>query len=367
MNLVLAYKNFAANRAVSHIGLGVTALNAVKTMRGAGVNADIWPIISAPDLRARLRSSPQTGAPTHIVVSAPWIATQDLAQLCAEFPNTRFAINCHSNLGFLQADPNALRLVREGLELSRATWNFRIAANCERLARWVEAAYATSCLCLPNMYHLDQLYTPREPYTCGTLRIGAFGATRALKNLLTAAGAALEIANRRAADLEFWISSGRNEGAGPVLDAVRQMMNGLAHVKLVENGWQTWPQFRQTVRHMHLLLQPSYTESFNVVTADGVAEGVPSVVSHAIDWAPSSWKAEVDDAEDIARKGLKLLGSRRAAKQGLEALKNHNRRAFVQWMNFLHEPARTVKIEHGRSNPPFSLRARLSRRLLPAY
>jgi len=371
MKLVLAYKNFAANRAVSHIGLGVTALNAVKTMRDAGVNADIWPIISAPDLRARLKS----GAATHVVVSAPWISTQDLAQMCAEFPDTRFAVNCHSNLGFLQADPNALRLVREGLELSRATWNFRIAANCERLARWVEAAYATSCLCLPNMYHLDQPYTPREPYSCGTLRIGAFGATRALKNLLTAAGAALEIANRRAADLEFWISSGRNEGAGPVLDAVRQMMNGLAHVKLVENGWQTWPQFRQTVRHMHLLLQPSYTESFNVVTADGVAEGVPSVVSHAIDWAPPSWKAEVDDAEDIARKGLKLLGSRRAAKQGLEALKNHNRRAFAQWMNFLHEPppsraaspARTVKIEHGRTNPPFGLRARLPGRLFSSH
>jgi hypothetical protein len=371
MKLVLAYKNFAANRAVSHISLGVTALNTVKTMRDAGINADVWPIISASDLRARLRSSLQSGAATHVVVSAPWISTQDLAQMCAEFPDTRFAVNCHSNLGFLQADPNALRLVREGLELSRATWNFRVAANCERLARWVEAAYGNPCLCLPNMYHLDQPAVPREPYRCGTLRIGAFGATRTLKNLLTAAGAALEIANRRGADLEFWISSGRNEGAGPVLDAVRQMMSGLAHVKLVENGWQTWPQFRQTVRHMHLLLQPSYTESFNVVTADGIAEGVPSVVSHAIDWAPSSWKAQVDDAEDIARKGLKLLGSRRAAKQGLEALKNHNRRGFARWSRFLHEPpppraagpTQTAKIEHGRSNPPFGLRARLPGRL----
>ena len=93
----------------------------------------------------------------------------------------------------------------------------------------------------------------RERYAGGTLRIGAFGATRALKNLMTAAGAAVEIANSFRADLEFWISAGRNEGGGSVIDAVRQMMNGLPHVKLVENGWQTWPQFRQTVRHMHLL------------------------------------------------------------------------------------------------------------------
>jgi hypothetical protein len=257
--------------------------------------------------------------------------------MCAEFPEIQFAVNCHSNLGFLQADPSAMRLVREGLELRRTNWNFHVAANCERLGRWVEAAYRVPCLRLPNIYHLDTPQPARELYKAGTLRIGAFGATRALKNLLTAAGAAVEIANTLRADLEFWISSGRNEGAGPVLDAVRQMMHGLPHVKLMENGWQTWPQFRQTVRHMHLLLQPSYTESFNVVTADGVAEGVPSVVSDAIEWAPENWKAQVDDAGDIARVGLKLLKSRRAARQGVNALNKHNRTARDCWWKFLCE------------------------------
>ena len=338
MQVVLAYKNFAANRAVSHIGLGVTALNAAKTLRAAGIQADVWPITSAADLTSQLRASRLAHNPgvTHVVVSAPWIQTADMARLCAEFPETRFAVNCHSNLGFLQADPSAMRLVREGLELGRCTWNFQIAANCERLGRWVESAYGSPCLRLPNMYHLDSATPPkRELYQAGTLRIGAFGATRALKNLLTAAGAAVEIANARRADLEFWLSSGRNEGAGPVLDAVRQMMQGLPHVKLVENGWQTWPQFRQTVRHMHLLLQPSYTESFNVVTADGAAEGVPSVVSDAIEWAPNNWKAEVDDAGHIARVGLKLLSSRRASRQGFHALRKHNRTAFDHWRGFL--------------------------------
>jgi hypothetical protein len=332
MRVVLAYKNFAANRAVCHIGLGVTALNTAKSLRATGIQADVWPIVSAAELRTRLQNSPAT----HVVVSAPWIQTADLALLCADFPETQFAVNCHSNLGFLQADPSAMRLVREGLDLGRTNWNFRIAANCERLARWVGVAYGSPCLCLPNLYHLDADATKRELYKSGTLRIGAFGATRALKNLLTAAGAAVEIANARRADLEFWISGGRNEGAGPVLEAVKQMMNGLPHVKLMENQWQPWPQFRQTVRHMHLLLQPSYTESFNVVTADGVAEGVPSVVSEAIEWAPSTWKAQVDDAGHIAQTGLKLLASRRAARQGLAALKAHNQRAMQRWWEFFN-------------------------------
>src|SRR5208283_4715693 len=194
--------------------------------------------------------------------------------------------------------------------------------------------YGMPCSLLPNMYHLDNGASPkRERYAAGTLRIGAFGATRALKNLMTAAGAALEIANSLRADLEFWISSGRNEGAGSVVEAVRQMMNGLPHVKLIENNWQTWPQFRQTVRHMHLLLQPSYTESFNVVTADGVAEGVPSVVSDAITWAPNSWKAPVDDAGAMARIGEKLLKSRWAVRRGLAALRAHNARGLRLWLD----------------------------------
>ncbi len=227
-----------------------------------------------------------------------------------------------------------MRLVREGLELWRtgtSAW-LPIANACPHGPNRLRHSLCV----LPNLYHLEGVNTPRERYTSGTLRIGAFGATRALKNLMTAAGAALQIANARRADLEFWISSGRNEGAGAVVETVRQMMTGLPHVKLVENGWQTWPQFRQTVRHMHLLLQPSYTESFNVVTADAIAEGVPSVVSDAIDWAPARWKAPVDDAGAIAEVGLQLLKSRRAPALGLRALKAHNRKALASWNDFLN-------------------------------
>ena len=332
MSVVLAYKNFAANRAISHIGLGVTAFNTAKSLRSAGIGADVWPITSAAELRTRLHKADAS----HVVISAPWIPTADLALLCSEFKETQFAVTCHSNLGFLQADPSAMRMLREGLELRRMSWNFRMAANCERLANWVPSAYGTPCTWLPNLYHLDGEQPKRQRYSGGTLRIGAFGATRVLKNLMTAAGAALQIANKKRAELEFWISAGRNEGAGWVVEAVRQMLNGLPHVKMVENNWQTWPQFRQTVRHMHLMLQPSYTESFNVVTADGVAEGVPSVVSHAIDWAPESWKAPVDDASAIAHVGSKLLESRWAAARGLSALKRHNSRAMQAWSDFLN-------------------------------
>jgi hypothetical protein len=196
-----------------------------------------------------------------------------------------------------------------------------MAGNSRRFCNWVKSAFGIPCKYLPNLYFLDDCSARQTSWRGGTLRIGVFGATRPLKNLMSAAGAALEIARRLRAPLELWLSGGRTEGGGDtILAAVREMLNGLPGVSLHSNGWQSWPNFRKTVGHMHLLLQPSYTESFNMVTADGVAEGVPSVVSSAIDWAPEDWKADVDDVLDIARTGRRLLYDEHAADEGRTAL-----------------------------------------------
>jgi hypothetical protein len=335
-HVILAYKNFAANRHLSHIGLGVTALNSAKSLRAAGTSSEVWSILNAQELRTRLTANTAAKPATHVVISAPWIPTLELASLANDFPDTHFLVNCHSNLGFLQADPSAMRLVREGAELERQTWNFRIAANNQRLVNWLTAAYRVPATWVPNLYHLDNTSSiKRAPFQGGTLRIGAFGAARPLKNFMTAAGAAVQIASAMRADVELWMSSGRNEGAGSLTEAIRQMTAGLPHVKLVETGWQTWPQFRQTVRNMHLLLQPSYTETFNVVTADGIAEGVPSVVSEAIEWAPDYWKARVDDVDHIAQTGIRLLRDKSAPRKGLRALQRYNKVAMRAWSELL--------------------------------
>ena len=317
MSVVLAYKNFAANRNISHIGLGVAAINTAKVLRREGIKTDVWPILSSGDLRARLSASPAQ----HVMVSAPWIPTLELQALANDFTDTQFAVNCHSNVGFLQADRNGVRLIREVMELELGTPNVHLAGNSRRFCQWVRSAFGSPCTYLPNLYWLNGYAARQMPFTGGTLRIGVFGATRPLKNLMSAAGAALEIARHLRAPLELWLSGGRAEGGGEtVLAAVKEMLNGLPGVSLVTNGWQSWPNFRKTIAHMHLLLQPSYTESFNMVTADGVAEGVPSVVSEAIDWAPGDWKANVDDVMEIARVGRRLLRDGRAADEGFAAL-----------------------------------------------
>src|SRR5580704_11676901 len=331
--LVLAYKNFAAQHNISHIGLGVSALNTCKVLRRAGIVVDVWPILSAQDLRDRLKRDPAS----HVVISAPWMPSAETQALVLANSSTRFAVNCHSNVGFLQADTNGVRLVREAMEVEMAAHNFHLGGNSMRFCNWIRSAYTRPCMYLPNLYYLEAGSLPYHPlFSGGTLRIGAFGATRPLKNLMSAAGAALEIAHRYKANLEFWLSAGRTEGGGDVvLRSVHAMLDGLPNVKVIENGWQCWPKFRQSVAHMHLLLQPSYTESFNMVTADGVAEGVPSVVSEAIDWAPDQWKAMTDDVLDMARVGRYLLTDPHAPQDGLDALVSHNTEGLRAWQSFL--------------------------------
>ncbi|MGH9831038.1 MAG: hypothetical protein ACREDR_48155, partial [Blastocatellia bacterium] len=187
---MLAYKNFAANKGISHIGLGVAAMNTSKVLRREGIEADVWPIVNAAELWARLeqaRTAPGQHPVTHVVVSAPWIPTPELQALVGSFTNIIFAVNCHSNVGFLQADSNGIRRVRESLEIERGVWNFHAAGNSGKYCRWVTDTYQAPCSYLPNLYYLDHTAAPNRPlFHGGTLRIGAFGATRPLKNFMSA-------------------------------------------------------------------------------------------------------------------------------------------------------------------------------------
>jgi hypothetical protein len=333
--VIITYKNFPVAHHVSHIGLGVSALNTAKVLQQNGIYADVWPILGAKDLAARIAGT--NPKPSHVVIGAPWIPALDLqAYLVFRFPAIQFTVVCHSNVGFLQNDPQAIKNFREDLDLEQGSLNFKAAGNSIRFSTWIQQSYARPCLWLPNLYFLDNLAPVyRKPWSGGTLKIGAFGAVRPLKNLLSAAAATLEIGNDLHTDVEFHISVGRVEGGSTVVRAIDAMLGGVPAIKLVKDEWYRWPQFRHLIRSMHLLMQPSYTETFNMVTADGASESVPSVVSDAIEWAPRYWQADVDDPLDIARCGKRLLMDMHAGADGFNALKQHNTSGVVAWKSWL--------------------------------
>jgi hypothetical protein len=156
--LAIAYKNFAAAQNVSHIGLGVSATQNAKALRAAGYIVEIWPISSFADLQTLMKAEQlaRTLAHhvplSHMVISAPWIATSNLASLTSQNPDLEIAVVSHSNIGFLQADPRAIELLRQGAELGQGCPNFHVAANSQRFQTWWQATYNIAMTLLPNMY-----------------------------------------------------------------------------------------------------------------------------------------------------------------------------------------------------------------------
>ena len=336
-SVAIIYKNFAANKGISHIGLGVSgSLNAEVLTAKVGP-AQVIPAVNNIQIVRAITdyNRAHTSTPlTHVVISAPWLSTRDLRAMATHFNKIQFAVLSHSNVGFLQADPNGTRLLREGLALSQEIPNFKIAGNSKKFVDWMEEAYGVPIALLPNMYPTSGITKPAS--TSGPIKIGIFGAIRPQKNVLTAAAAAIVIGRKLNRPVELWVNSGREEGGtGTLTNALRQLTRDVPNFELKQANWAPWNIFKQTVASMDLLIQVSYTESFNMVTADGISCGVPSVVSDAIYWAPKDWMAKGDDALDVAEVGVRLMKDKRIRAKGPAALKKHNDTALKAWRKFL--------------------------------
>lgn len=342
--IVLIYKNFAASKGISHIGLGVACLNSAKTLRALGYWVDVWPCNTSKDVTTRLdaaqkRASERGEHPiSHVIISAPWIPTTELQGMLTHYPDVNFAVVSHSNVGFLAADPNGIKLLRQAIELEAGYHNFKLAGNSKKFTQAWTSMYGAKMQWLPNLYDVTSIrhVGQRHPWHRGQpLRVGVFGATRPLKNMVTAVASAIELGASLKNDTEIWMSSGREEGGGSVKNAVMQLVDGLPHTKLIEAGWRSWPAFRQIVGNMHVLISVSYTESFNMVTADGIAEGVASVVGEAIDWVPEDWSANADSVGDIARAARRMLSDSHAVTEGQEFLRRYVREGSHSWVHYL--------------------------------
>ena len=329
VKVLLCRKGFAM---ASHSGLGISGLQTAKVLSANGVPANVATVNLATEIAALLKADPRV---THCVIAAPWLKTADIQNsLLRPFADVQFAVATHSNLGFLSADRQAMTLIREYINLEESSMNFEIAANCKKATLWLRSAYQAPCAYLGNMYWLSYaVNTSRPVWRGGTLNIAAFGAQRPLKNLMTAAGAALEIKNELKAQVDVYINSGRLDGGN--LGPLQEMLAGIPGITLKQVPWTNWNNFRDIVREMHLMISPSFTESFCMVVADGIAEGVPSAVSTAIDWVPDYWQCDSDVPRDIARVGRQLISDPYCVYDGFVALEQHNADAFAAWCKWL--------------------------------
>jgi len=339
VRVALVYRDFGGD-GVSHVGLGVSAAYTAKTLRHHGIWAEVWSAGSAQKLVERLRhthtNADQRGEPrpTHVVLAAPWIPTPNLAGIAAEFPEVTFSVISHSSVGFLAADPHAIRLLRETADLQLGTHNVFVGGNSRKFTDWATEAWGVHAVYLPNLYCTAETFPQHDRrWQGGALRLGLFGANRPLKNFLSGAAAAVEMARRLRVPIELLLSSGRNEGGD--VRAFDEMTENIANLRVTRTGWLPWPSFRRLLRTVDLVFQVSYTETFNVVTADAIAEGVPVVVSDAIEWVPRWWQARADEPLDVSRVAERLLRDPNTPRHGREALQAYVDAGVVAWWRFL--------------------------------
>ena len=340
-HVVIFYRNFqlkpVAGKGVaphSHIGLGVSAMHTAKVLRRNKIRTDVFGVWLAKDIELHLtRLGPTV---THAIIEAPWVGLKEMEDLLFQFPNVHFIVRSHSQVGFLQVEAGAVKLLRDYSLLEDSTLNFSIAANSKRFCDFMEIAYRVRCLYLPNLYDVErvQRHENRSHQPGQILRVASFGAIRLLKNHSTAAAAALMLARFRNSQLEFYINVNREEHGNGVLQAIRNLFKDLPWAKLIEVPWQPWGTFRQTIGSMDLCLQVSATETFNIVTADASAEGVPTVIGEAIDWLPKSWVANIDDAHEIAKTANNLLSDPRAPQEATQALQTYCCNATRVWLDY---------------------------------
>ena len=338
--VLLVCRDFSGT-GVSHVGLGISASYTAKTLGEHGVWAESLATKSAEALRQKLHELVTQAVahgnvrPSHVIIAAPWIAVEDIASLAREFPSINFVVTSHSSIGFLAADPHAIKIMRGIVDLQMATHNVFASGNAIKFTNWVSESWGVPALWLPNLYPLTEiLHHHQRPLWNGQiLRLGLFGANRPLKNHISGAAAAVELAARLRCPIELHISSGRDEGGGTA--AIKEITDGVPGLTVKFTGWLPWPQFRNYLRGIDLVFQLSYTESFNVVSADAIAEGVPVVASPAIDWVPRSWQAESDNPGDIARVAESLLRDQHAIRHGRQSLTEYVEKGVAQWKKVL--------------------------------
>ncbi len=341
--VIHAIKNFSKVPGVCHIGLGVTATNNIKVLRKAGYFAEAWSVQTAQELEARIEKDEahihRNGgiAPSHVIISSPaWVQPIDFFNLATRWPEITFVQLNHSGCAYLSIDKFGIRNIREVAELELSLPNVQVAGNNVRFVEWMKKTVGP-CHYLPNLYDVSSFVFPHPTHRHHghTLRVGSFGASRPWKNQLTAAEGMVELAKTLGTNLELFVNSKRPDGGERMIESRQELFDNNPGVKIIYVPWKPWPQFRKVVANMHLLVQPSFDETFNVITADGIAEGVASITSSAIEWTPHRWWSDCENPSDIARVGLYLLNDPHAVENGRDSLRKYAKDGLNLWMDYL--------------------------------
>ena len=280
--------------------------------------------------------------PTHVFIEGIWVVPEKFDVLKRLHKNVKWVVRCHSEIPFLAQEGNALDWIFE-----YAKRGVYVSGNSQRVNEALQSLVGDSLglkdvnesiPMLPNYYPLDEEYIFSDREDGDTIDIGCFGAIRPLKNQLIQAVAAVKFAKTRDLKLKFHINAGRVEQNGAnQLKNIQKMFAQLgSDFELVEHEWMDHDTFKALLAKMDICMQVSMSETFNIVTADAVSVGTPTVVSDEVTWAfPDTWAkpTDLDDLVDV----LDYVWDHRTevVYESYSCLEDFSERSKHDWLHYL--------------------------------
>jgi len=293
--------------------------------------------------------------PTHVFIEGLWVVPEKFEVLKKLHPTVDWIIRCHSEIPFLAQEGMAIQWIfgylSNGVKVScnspRANREVRLMALAKLNASKFDAIHMVPML--PNYYPVPNAFPKVKMYKKGVIDIACFGAIRPMKNQLIQALAAIEFAEKHRMHLRFHINAGRIESNGN--NQAKNLTNLFANLpqyELVKHDWTDHDTFVGVMQTMDMSLQVSFSETFNLVTADAVTNGVPVIVSDEMKWVAPPY-ADPSSSSDIVNVMSDVwMNKRYYIKKNLEKLTRYSKKSSDIWVDYINE--RSVKEDFGITN-----------------
>lgn len=249
-----------------------------------------------------------TFRPDIVIIEAFWVVPEKFDVLTKLHPKVKWIVRAHSEIPFLANEGSSLGWIteyvkRKNVYVSFNSWQTHL--DFKAYLKAIKSQLAHKLVFLPNYYPVTETMTPAEDFwdRGEVINVGCFGAIRPMKNTLIQAFAAVKFAEQKGLKCRFHINAGRVEQKGDgVLKNLRSFFDGLnGKHELVEHGWLERDEFLKLVSTMDIGLQVSFSETFNIVSADFVSQDIPIVTSNEIDWMPRIFTADPTEVDSIVK------------------------------------------------------------------
>jgi len=262
----------------------------VDLLTSCGIIAELVEVIDNNDIDAVVTAF----KPTHAIIEAYWVVPTKFPVLQKLHPLVRWIVRNHSKTPFLASEGITMQwtaaYLAQGIEVMCNSIEGQSDLQDAATAWGLSDRLVTYG---PNYYPLGTLTLSSAPVSGRFVDVGCFGAIRPFKNQLAQAIAAATFAKLLGKQLRFHINSSRVElGGDPILKSLIAFFDSCPGAQLVQHSWVGHAVFLKLIGTMNVVMQVSFSETFNIVAADAASQSVPVVVSPEIPWLGSYAQAD---------------------------------------------------------------------------